>query len=535
MNSVGSALALAVLIIPAAISSFTPTTMPMSTLLLPLLTNIRMSDTRDGQEVVSFPEGTSLVYVVFDYAQMDNTVVRVRIYDNWGNVLFDQCRVYTGEGTGSVGVSSSGDAFPNSRYLTNLYVDGAWIKSLMWEVGGPFTPEPTPTTTPTATPTPTGTPVPPGTKFTYLPLVTKSFITPPLWRTPVKVSDTPGRSSSPVMAIDRGGGIHLVWIGESEDRRNCKIYYCQGNGVAWASTVDVSQWLANSVYPDIAIDDEGQVHVVWAEHLGEAFEIYYSQGDRISWSEPMNVSHTSTRSESPAIAIDSNGIVHLVWAETSICGRKQIHYSWWNGIVWSPPINLSGDKGSSSMPDIITDETDLIHVVWSNDSGRSDIYYSNGNNGFWSTPMNISQTSGNSTKPKVTIDSQGGIHIAWSEETFEPYPSDFKIYYVEGDGSTWSSPIVISDPTRSHSGPAIDTDSENNVHVLWMSGEGVSYVVRKGAVWSQPASIPPSPVGWSGSATLAVDGDDDVHAAWAASYQPYSPRYIYYSSTKLAH
>ena len=526
--------------------SGTPTATPMPPLPPPLVTSFRMSDTPYGPAVIDFPSGTSIVYIVFDYAQMRDIGVRARIYDRSGNILFEQYKVYTGAGTESIDVSSSGGAFPNSYYATNFYIDESLVKTLIWTVGGPFTPEPTPTSTPapagtpTSTPTlppPTPTPMPPGTKFIYLPLVMKGFIIPPSWRTPVKVSDTPGFSHSPVIATDSGGGIHLVWMGEGESQFNHEIYYRQGDGVNWASTINVSHSLTGSYGPDMAIDIEGKVHVVWAEYVAGVYEIYYSQGDGTSWSEPRNISNTGARSLEPTIAIDSYGHVHVVWAEGSVSGSNEIHYSWRNGTAWSAPLNLSRTPGSSGNPDIAIDATDLVHVVWNDsDDGNWEIYYSRGREAFWSTSVNISHTPGSSYRPRMGIDSRGYIHVVFWEDTFEPPTNDSKVYYIKGDGTAWSLPTILSDPTQSPFDPDMDVDHEDYVHVIWMSWQGVSYTLGNGMAWSQPTSIPPQPLCSAGGTTIAIDRDNNAHAAWTAYYQlcPYSPLYIYYSSTKLA-
>jgi len=99
------------------------------------ITNVRMSDTPGGAEMARFPSGTSVVYVVFDYFDMQNREIRVRVYDYVGNVLFEQVKAYTGSGTESIEVSGpEGRAFPGGRYFTNLYRGLFPVKSIIWEV-----------------------------------------------------------------------------------------------------------------------------------------------------------------------------------------------------------------------------------------------------------------------------------------------------------------------------------------------------------------------------------------------------------------
>ncbi len=98
--------------------------------------NIRMSRTPYGLPAAHFPTGTTVVYVVFDYADMQNDEIRVKVYDNVGNVLFEQVEAYTGSGTESIEVlAPGGGTFPAGLYVTNLYTFVFPIKSIIWDVG----------------------------------------------------------------------------------------------------------------------------------------------------------------------------------------------------------------------------------------------------------------------------------------------------------------------------------------------------------------------------------------------------------------
>ncbi len=135
------------------------------------VTDFRMSDTPYGPPVTQFPSGTTVVYVVFDYVDMQNEEISVRIYDRVGTILFEQAQSYSGSGTESIEVlGPDGEAFPDGPfYMTNLYSGLFVIKPpIYWDVtadAGMATPTPTPipaTATPTLTPEqPTPTPIPP--------------------------------------------------------------------------------------------------------------------------------------------------------------------------------------------------------------------------------------------------------------------------------------------------------------------------------------------------------------------------------------
>jgi hypothetical protein len=115
-----------------------PTATPSPTPIWGDITDVRMSDTPGGPEMTQFPSETSLVYVVIDYYEMHGERYRVRVYDNAANILLEQVRAFTGSGTESIEVPGpEGRAFPDGRYVTNLYTGMFPILTLIWEVSGP--------------------------------------------------------------------------------------------------------------------------------------------------------------------------------------------------------------------------------------------------------------------------------------------------------------------------------------------------------------------------------------------------------------
>ena len=115
------------------------------------LANVRLSDTPDGPAMTQFPSGTTTVHVIFDYADMVNEPTKVRLYDNYGSILFEQTQNYTGSGTESVAITTSEGYFPDGRYVTNLYRGEYVIRTIIWDVGEPVVqPVVKPTPTPSA-------------------------------------------------------------------------------------------------------------------------------------------------------------------------------------------------------------------------------------------------------------------------------------------------------------------------------------------------------------------------------------------------
>ena len=107
-----------------------------------------LSDAPDGPAMTQFPSGTTVIYAIFEYADMTGESIKVRVYDNYGSILFEQPQNYTGSGTESVATTTSDGYFPDGRYVTNFYLGEYVSRTIIWEVGEPVAkPVATPTTT----------------------------------------------------------------------------------------------------------------------------------------------------------------------------------------------------------------------------------------------------------------------------------------------------------------------------------------------------------------------------------------------------
>ncbi|MBL7184193.1 MAG: hypothetical protein ISS50_07065 [Anaerolineae bacterium] len=114
------------------------------------LISVHLSDAPDGPAMTRFPPGTTVVYAIFEYADMAGESIKVRVYDNYGSILFEQTQSYTGSGTESMTLPY-GRVFPNGRYVTNFYLGEYVARTIIWDVGEPVARSVKPTAAPTAT------------------------------------------------------------------------------------------------------------------------------------------------------------------------------------------------------------------------------------------------------------------------------------------------------------------------------------------------------------------------------------------------
>ncbi len=144
-----------------------------------------------------------------------------------------------------------------------------------------------------------------------------------------------GYSDWPSIAIDIMGTIHVVWCDGTDgswgyDEEIMYVNYSSSAG--WSNVTVISDGFGGiywndgpSEFPSIAIDNDGNVHVVWYDGTnglwGYDREIMYvNYSSSAGWSNVTVISDgfggiywNDGPSEYPQIAIDNDGNVHVVW------------------------------------------------------------------------------------------------------------------------------------------------------------------------------------------------------------------------------
>lgn len=328
-----------------------------------------------------------------------------------------------------------------------------------------------------------------------------------------------------------------------------------------------------SRYPEIAIDNSGNIHVVWTDYTdgvwGTDTEIMYaSHSSSTGWSFAAVISDgymgdywNDDWSGTPDIAIDSSGNIHVVWVDDTdgVWGTDAetmyVNYNtatgWSNVTVISDGYNnVYWNHDDSSRPGITIDNNDKIHVVWSDNSDGVwgydwEIFYvSYTEVTDWSNATVISDgyndiywNDDGSWYPAIASDNNGKIHVVWEDLTDGIWGTDNEIMHTSYSTSTgWSNATLISDGHNNiywnimgSRDPDIAIDSSNDLHVVWEDNtdgvwgtdEEIMYTSYKSASgWSVPVVISDgfNDIYWNNgesiTASIAIDPNDIIHVVW---------------------
>ena len=290
------------------------------------------------------------------------------------------------------------------------------------------------------------------------------------------------------VAVGTNQTIHACWWDGTPPYPPYELFYAQRTSSGW--TIDEpSVVVTNSqIQEPLVAEASNAIHVVWSNWLQAAPDLYYSRRPVSGgeWLTATVIADTDPNSQHARMAIDKDGNLHLVWQENT--SPNEIMYI--SGTVgtaqttWSSPVTVSADLSlRATSPDIVAGDG-VVHIVFGVDVAdqqrTQDVYYASfpiSNTDSISptviqgSRVAISQQLPTLASPSIALDGQNNVHVVWNgmkgtEDVWD------RIYYAmsENQGVSWSPPIAISpDDAWPDWFPSIATDGVL-AHVAWQQG-----------------------------------------------------------------
>jgi hypothetical protein len=341
------------------------------------------------------------------------------------------------------------------------------------------------------------------------------------WYPTKRLSWTSSSSFSPVVATDSGNNIHIVWSDYLGSIPEILYKKSTDGGSTW-STERLTWNSGHSTYPDIAIDSNNRIHVVWRDSTPGNSELFYkkSTDGGVSWTTK-RLTWTSGNSEDPAIATDSSNNIHIFWQDDRNV-KEEIFYqkSTDGGSTWTAK-RLTWDSGASRDPAVAIDTNDNIHIAWRDSKpGSLEIYYKKSTNGgaSWTTKR-LTWNSEGFRYPDIATDSGNNVFVVWSKYQ----TGDYEIFLKKStDGGTTWSKTRLTRTSGDSDHPAIAIDPSDNIHVVWDDGTVVNeeiYYKRStdgGTTWTTKRLTWLLYTSWYPA--LSIDPISNIHVVWSERY-----------------
>ncbi len=352
------------------------------------------------------------------------------------------------------------------------------------------------------------------------------------WADPELVSaniSKDGGSGSSIY-VDGEGLISAAWVQEEDGYGD--IYYNheqsgESTGVRWANSINVSQsFETDSHTPQLVSDSSGGVHIVWVEESDEGSDILSSlcQGDVCE--PPVVLSNLAGLScaaglespvfnLSPTIAIDDSDRIMIAW---DAGGGAMPYLAWEAGTL--PPTNLDGciplpqqvtEDVIAFQPRLSSEGEGVFWVTYVNPSPEEygEIALTTYSDGDWDPSVEI---MGTGQDPEIFTGRDGQVLVAWCDV------ADLVAYqYLGGPGDKITFPAC-------ESRPAIIQDASGSFHLLWYAGEvenvfgtrSPNSLIYESVVsaegWGEPAIV--TQVGEPAQPAVSTQPDGRMHLLW---------------------
>jgi hypothetical protein len=185
-------------------------------------------------------------------------------------------------------------------------------------------------------------------------------------------------------AADAQGTLHTGSV-EHTDERIGIIKLWRFDGRAWVHVEDVYSTARDpgtgASSPSLAIEPDGTLHLVWTSNellpIRSGVQppskhwVSYSRREGGQWTGretifgPLEV---GAGYWAPKVVVAPDGLVVAVWGDVNVDSKIRVYAAWAVGGDWSAPVALSPADGSTAHhTDVAVDREGRVHVIWAAD------------------------------------------------------------------------------------------------------------------------------------------------------------------------
>lgn len=298
------------------------------------------------------------------------------------------------------------------------------------------------------------------------------------WAGEYRLTDTAGLSYYPYIEIGPDDTAHVVWMETTAGETD--VRYRSFDGSAWSETQNLTESGFANWYPYIATDPEDNLHLIWPDTRDDPdhrdSDVYYKFFDGTAWSEDQRVTNTPEDSLVYEIALDQDGDLHVVFTDVLVETPRLavLNHVSYDGLAWSESFQITA-QGQTPEAAMTIGSDNVMHVEWYNRSygvqDQDELYYRSYDisNDVWSDPeLFHTATLGDfyyaSLYRSLATGPDGTLHIVLSDAI----TGNTEIYHASRGEGGWSEKIQLTNATGASAWPAVAVTSENRVYVVWL-------------------------------------------------------------------
>lgn len=304
---------------------------------------------------------------------------------------------------------------------------------------------------------------------------------------PVNVSKNLNRiETQPAVAVDKNNVVHIAWSGQylkagAPDGMASDIFYANNKGGRFSAPVKISaptDWYSRE--PTIAVDSQGNVHIVFRRSIREATpwcedDIYYATS-KDKFKKPIRIidgKYDIEKWESvsgpgqPLIHLDNQD--HLYLTIYAMGFKKEMngtdHVLHMNNVLgtWSAPQVAAKNQ---SVHEVIEEYRSALdrnkrwHIIVGCNFG--DYFYTHNRGGTFAKRIRVAPKEHYAMEGDLAVDKSGKAHVVYRGST--PHA---KIIYVNNTSGSFRGHRAVCDDLNPYSNPSIAFDKSGFIHITY--------------------------------------------------------------------
>lgn len=294
-------------------------------------------------------------------------------------------------------------------------------------------------------------------------------------------------SEGSLFAVTRGmvrasdGTIHVVYVKSDGSYNQIYHAYSTDEGDTWTEERAHPVKAALNRQPNIAIDSDDAIHIVWQ---GRGWgtntangQVIYRKKTTTGWEDAEVITDIAHNQDNPFIAIDSSDTPHIVWHgaeddQGSGSVSQEIFYTYYTGSAWATKEFLTGETSGQITAVMGIDSDDVVHIVWRSRSmngtyqSKWNLRYIYGNYDDWSAVETVTDVDGDQNTASIALDSDDNVHLVWAGFGWGTNTAVRNIQYRKRT-SSWQTQESISDSASVQTMATMALDTSNNVYAVW--------------------------------------------------------------------
>jgi len=297
----------------------------------------------------------------------------------------------------------------------------------------------------------------------FLSLTKANDQTPPVWQSPINLSQTAGIDSfSPQVVLDHDKRVHIVWSEESSEGNNSSmIFYrsCLDGQCSEIMTLSANE----SGECASQINTTPTITIIGSDILA----VWGNNSNQLSYST-WKVDKTPPSAPSGCFTPEGQGSLSNPRIDGLPDGRFALAFEDGTDIFMAVIQPQKEEfaityQETGHSPEVFVDAEGHINVAWCGADGN--IHHRKGE-----TQPTVIPKSNCLTRPVMGQDADGILHLVWYSDQVEQGSGNLMksdlIYESQFDDTNWTIPTIVGFSAQ-NSQPVITTDTDGILHLIW--------------------------------------------------------------------